>query len=323
MSHLGVSVNVGQHHKPDVVKSCRLQPSAVDPQGHGPSRPARRRLWSQLRGAAIDDAQRQMGDFYVPPTFHLHSTGPVPQRRPEASLDIGWALVKICNGHKTMEKAKKAVSNFLSQDGKHKTTVDEDVREAVTEEHVYPEQHEQIVTAVNREVHQDHHQTVIQPIKAKETVPEKHTYNAVPVEHKTVEHGNKEDVQAALQKDAANYVNSSTTHDTKRTATAAPAVQGEHTQHHVHHHIQHVIEKETIQPEYIHTTVPVHETHHAKPIHHEATVLPAKSLEEYTASRGDLQAHPTNKVKEFPGCPTLKDKSLESKSQGQQAIHGH
>lgn len=247
--------------------------------------------------------------------------------------------------YQTMEKAKKAVSNFLSQDGKHKTTVDEDVRKPVTEEHVFPEQHEQITTAVDREVHQDHHQTVIQPIKAKETLyvdppeqnfhmlpkclpfvctrPEKHTHNTVPVEHKTIEHGNKEDVKAALKRDAENYVNTSTTHDTKQTATAAPVVEGERTQHHVHHHIQPVIEKETIQPEYIHTTVPIHETHHANPIHHETTVLPAKTMEEYTAGRGDLQAHSTAKVKEFPGCPTLKDKSLQSDAKGQQAIHGH
>lgn len=69
-----------------------------------------------------------------------------------------------------MDKAKKAVSSFLSQDGKHKTSVDEDVRKAVTEEHVFPQQHEEVVTAVDREVHQDHHQTVVQPLKAKETL---------------------------------------------------------------------------------------------------------------------------------------------------------
>ncbi|TWU72824.1 hypothetical protein ED733_001339 [Metarhizium rileyi] len=222
-----------------------------------------------------------------------------------------------------MQKAKKAVSSFLSQDGKHKTTVDEDVRKPVTEEHVYPEQHEELVTAVDREVHQDHHQTVIQPIKAKETLPDKHTYNTVPVEHKTVEHRDKNDVASALQRDAANYVNSSTTHDTEYTTKAAPIIEGEHTEHHVHHHIQPVIEKETTQREYIHTTVPVHEKHYAQPIHHEATVLPAKSLDEYTSNRGDLQAHSTAKVNEYPGCPTLKDKSLQAETKAQSAIHGH
>lgn len=69
-----------------------------------------------------------------------------------------------------MEKAKQAVSNFISRDGKHTTTVDEDVRKAVTDEHVRPHQHEDITTAVDKEVHQDHHHTTVQPINAKETL---------------------------------------------------------------------------------------------------------------------------------------------------------
>lgn len=143
------------------------------------------------------------------------------------------------------------------------------------------------------------------------------------MEHKTVEHGNSQDLEAALQRDAAGYTNTSTTHDTKHTTSTAPVIEGEHTHHHVHHHIQPVIQKETVEPEYIHTTVPVHETHHANAIHHEATVLPTKTLDEYTASRGDLQSHSTKKLNEYSGCPTIKDKSLRSDSRGQQAIHGH
>lgn len=152
--------------------------------------------------------------------------------------------------------------------------------------------------------------------------PEKHSFNAVPVEHKTVNHGNKEDVQAALQRDAANYMNTSTVHDTKHTASTAPVVEGEHTHHHVHHHVQPVIQKETVQPEYVHTTVPIHETHHASAIHHEATVLPAKTLDEYTASHGDMKPRSTQKLNEYTGCPTIKDKSLRSDSRGEQALHG-
>lgn len=68
-----------------------------------------------------------------------------------------------------MDKAKQAVSNFLSNGGKHNTVVDEDTRKAATEEHVYPQQHEELTTAVDREIHQHHHQTAIQPIKSQET----------------------------------------------------------------------------------------------------------------------------------------------------------
>lgn len=97
---------------------------------------------------------------------------------------------------------------------------------------------------------------------------------------------------------------------------------GERTHHHVHHHIQPVVQKETIQPEVVHTTIPVHETHHAAPIHHETTTLPVKTMEEYTASRGDLKAHTPKQLSEFEGCPNLRDKRLQDEH-AKQAIHGN
>lgn len=69
-----------------------------------------------------------------------------------------------------MEKAKAAVSKIISKDGKHDTVVDEDVRNPVTEQHVHPQQHEEVTTAVDREVHQHHHQTAVQPIQQQETL---------------------------------------------------------------------------------------------------------------------------------------------------------
>lgn len=69
-----------------------------------------------------------------------------------------------------MEKAKNAVSSFLSHDGKHKTTVEEDVRGAATEEHIMPHKHEHVTTAIDKEVHQHHHHTTVQPITHKETL---------------------------------------------------------------------------------------------------------------------------------------------------------
>jgi hypothetical protein len=69
-----------------------------------------------------------------------------------------------------MEKAKQAVSSFLSNDGKHRTTVDEDVKPHVTQEHVMPHKHEQVTTALDKEVHQEHHHTTVQPITHKETL---------------------------------------------------------------------------------------------------------------------------------------------------------
>ncbi|RKL47503.1 hypothetical protein BFJ72_g1735 [Fusarium proliferatum] len=128
-----------------------------------------------------------------------------------------------------MEKAKQAVSSFLSNDGKHRTTVDEDVKPHVTQEHVMPHQHEQVTTALDKEVHQEHHHTTVQPITHKETLPEQHHHNLIPVEHKTFHHGNEQDTRATLDREAAKYRDTTETHSTTHSTEAAPVVTGERT----------------------------------------------------------------------------------------------
>lgn len=70
----------------------------------------------------------------------------------------------------SMQKAKKVFENLTSQDGKHTTTVDEEVRRPVTDEHVRPQEHEAVTTAREKEVHQDHHHTTVQPVQDTETL---------------------------------------------------------------------------------------------------------------------------------------------------------
>jgi hypothetical protein len=53
-----------------------------------------------------------------------------------------------------MEKAKAAVSDFMSKSGHHDTTVHETVAPAVQNEVVKPHVHEEINTAIDKEVHQ-------------------------------------------------------------------------------------------------------------------------------------------------------------------------
>ncbi|KAL3293793.1 allergen [Colletotrichum asianum] len=209
-----------------------------------------------------------------------------------------------------MDKAKSAVSNFMSGDGHHKTTVTQDASQAITEEQVRPHQHENVTTAVDKEVHQDHHHTHIQPIKHKETLPEQHHHNMIPTQHKTFNHGNESETRDTLDREAAKFKNTSTTHETTHTSHTAPVVTGERVHHHVHEHIQPVIQKETIQPHVVHTTVPIHETHHAKPIHHGATTLPAMTIDEFNKGKDKLTG--TNKMKEFDGCPDKHNKIYES-----------
>ncbi|KAF5693462.1 hypothetical protein FDENT_1997 [Fusarium denticulatum] len=223
-----------------------------------------------------------------------------------------------------MEKAKQAVSSFLSNDGKHRTTVDEDVKPHVTQEHVMPHQHEQVTTALDKEVHQEHHHTTVQPITHKETLPEQHHHNLVPVEHKTFHHGNEQDTQATLDREAAKYRDTTETHSTTHSTEAAPVVTGERIHHHVHEHVQPVINKETVQPHVVHTTIPIHETHHAAPVHHGTSTLPTKTLEEFTHERGGLKERAAQKLTEFEGCPKPYRRELQGEQlEGDKSMHLH
>ncbi|RSL63622.1 hypothetical protein CEP53_004375 [Fusarium sp. AF-6] len=225
-----------------------------------------------------------------------------------------------------MEKAKQTVSSFLSNDGKHKTTVDEDVRPHVTEEHVRPHRHEEVTTALDKEVHQEHHHTTIQPITHKETLPEQHHHNLIPVEHKTFHHDNEQETRATLDREAAKFRDTSETHSTTHTSTTAPVITGERIHHHVHEHVQPVIQKETIQPHVVHTTIPIHETHHAAPVHHGTSVLPTKTLDEFTTERGGLAQKAAQKLTEFEGCPKPYRKELQREqldADKSMHLHGH
>ncbi|PNP37451.1 hypothetical protein TGAM01_v201223 [Trichoderma gamsii] len=211
-----------------------------------------------------------------------------------------------------MQKAKRVVENLTSHDGRHDTTVDEEVRRPVTEEHVRPQEHEAVKTAVEKEVHRDHHHTTVQPVQDREVLPEKHTHKVLPTEHKTFEHGQNNEIEGLLQRDAAKYKDTSAVHDTKYTSSEAPTVSGERWHHHVHEHVQPVIEKETVAPKVIHTTAPIHETHQATAAHHGTKVLPAKTMDEFTRGHGSLESSGLHKTTEYEGCPSFDQKDLEN-----------
>jgi len=187
-----------------------------------------------------------------------------------------------------MDKAKAALGNFLSKDGKHDTTVHETVNPAVTNEHVTKTQQENVTTAIDREVHQDHYHTSVQPIKDREVLPEQHSHQMAGVETREVKHGNDDHVKQRLAAEAAQFKSTRTVGETQHSQTAAPTIAGEHVHHHVHENIQPVIQKETIQPSVVHTTIPVHEIHQNEAKHHTASSLPAVSMDEFKRQGGHL-----------------------------------
>lgn len=201
-----------------------------------------------------------------------------------------------------MDKAKAAVSGFLHKDGKHDTTVHETVNPAIQHEHVTPVRHENVTTAVDREVHQDHYHTSVQPIHDKEVLPEKHEHNVAGVQHKTINHGDDSHVKERLAAEAAQFKSTREVGSTQHTSTVAPTVAGEHVHHHVHETIQPVINKEVVQPHVVHTTIPVHETHHNEAKHHTASALPAVSMQEFKQQGGVLGGR-QERSDAFEGAP--------------------
>jgi len=215
-----------------------------------------------------------------------------------------------------MDKAKAAVTSFLHKDGKNDTTVHETVNPAVQNEHITPVRHEEAQKAVDREIHQDHHHTSVQPITDREVLPEQHSHNIAPTEHREVKHGNDEHIRQKLAAEQAQFKNTREVGETQVSASAAPTVAGEHVHHHVHETIQPVIQKETIQPSVIHTTVPIHEVHHNEAKHHSATALPPVTMSEFKAEGGSITGR-EERNDAFAGAPKTVGSTI-----GGQGAHG-
>jgi len=219
-----------------------------------------------------------------------------------------------------MDKAKAAVSDFLHKDGKHTTTVHETINPAVQNEHITKTRHENVTTAVDREVHQDHHHTSVQPVLAKEVLPEQHSHNVAAVETRELHHGDNSHIKERLEAERAQFKNTREIGATQETNAVAPTLSGEHVHHHVHETIQPVIQKETIQPSVVHTTIPVHEVHHNEAKHHTASALPAVSLSEFKSQGGSLTGREERRDK-FDGEPRAVGSTLGG--EGDPTIGGH
>ncbi|KAI1768935.1 hypothetical protein GGR53DRAFT_316899 [Hypoxylon sp. FL1150] len=187
-----------------------------------------------------------------------------------------------------MNKTKEVIREFIGKPGHHETTVHESVEPAVKHEEIKRREHEEVNTAVNKEIHQDHYHQTVQPVHDKEILPEEHRHRVAAVQHRDHDHRDHEATKRALAAEHAKHKDERIVHDTTHTQSHAPTVQGENVHHHVHETIQPVIHKETIQPSVVHTTVPVHETHHNPAQHHSTTELPPVSMDEFKNQGGAL-----------------------------------
>ncbi|KAI9844199.1 MAG: hypothetical protein M1838_002284 [Thelocarpon superellum] len=201
-----------------------------------------------------------------------------------------------------MDKAKAAVGNFMAKAGHHDTTVHERVAPAVTQETLNRTRVEEKQMAIDREVHQHHYHTSVQPIVDREILPEKHHHRMIDVEERTHNHNDEGAVRARLEQERAQFADRRVEGKERVVSTEAPVIAGEHIHHHVHETIQPIVQKETIQPSVVHTTIPIHEVHHNEAKHHAASALPAVSMSEFRAQGGSLSGR-EERVDGFEGEP--------------------
>jgi hypothetical protein len=201
-----------------------------------------------------------------------------------------------------MDKAKAAITDFMGRSGHHDTTVHEAVAPAVVQEVVKPHVHEEVNTAIDKEVHQDHYHRTIQPVQDREVLPERHEAKIGSVQHREFDHRDHDSTKRNLIADQARFKDERRIDNTTHSQSVAPTVAGEHVHHHIHETIQPVVQKETIQPNVVHTTVPIHEVHHNKATHHETTALPAMTMDQFKAKGGALHGR-EERYDEFEGVP--------------------
>ncbi|KAF2202120.1 hypothetical protein GQ43DRAFT_369834 [Delitschia confertaspora ATCC 74209] len=205
-----------------------------------------------------------------------------------------------------MDKVKQTIQDFTSKAGHKDTTVHETVAPAVKHEVVKPHEHEEVNTAVDREVHQDHYHRTVQPVQDRDVLPEQHKANIAAAQHREFDHRDHEATRANLAAEQQKFKDQKVVEGTSHTQSTAPVVAGEHVHHHVHETIQPVIEKETVQPTVVHTTVPIHETHHQAAKHHGATELPPVTMDEFKQKGGVLGGREEH-YDGFEGEPKLRN----------------
>jgi hypothetical protein len=184
------------------------------------------------------------------------------------------------------------VKNFLSSSHKGDSTeVCSETAPAVVQEHIKPVEKVEVTEAVDRERHIHHHQHRVQPVEAHEVKATEHKHNILP--EVTREH--KEDMlpehREKLEAMRTQQQNVQQVGSVERTEAHQGAVANESVIHHVHETIQPVVQKETIAPTTVHTTVPIHEKIHEAPIVHEATTLPTVTLDEFKTKIGGAHSH--------------------------------
>jgi len=158
------------------------------------------------------------------------------------------------------------------------TTVDSDVAPAAEHTHIKKQHETREQTFVEKEKHQDHYHTTIQPLKDSEVLPEKHDH-IQESEQRSID-GDDGSAKAKAEADRSGFKSTSEQKHFE-SKTQEPTQVEEHVHHHLHETIQPVIEREVIDPSITHKRIDVKEKIQEPAKHHGVTTNSAIPAEEF------------------------------------------
>ncbi|KAJ2921159.1 hypothetical protein H1R20_g15937, partial [Candolleomyces eurysporus] len=159
----------------------------------------------------------------------------------------------------------------------------------VTHEHIRHLETEDVQKLKERERHIHHVQHHTQPVTVSETLPEVHRENIHPVTRIEEQHANKVEDNTLFLGQVNQHRDSMEHMKKERTVVDKGTAVTEHVHHHIHHVIQPVIEKETVDRQFIHTKIPIHEITHEAPIVHQSQTHAPIPLEHFVERGGVLK----------------------------------
>lgn len=163
------------------------------------------------------------------------STGNDPA--PESTTDATASAAK----HDTTDDI-----NVEAAEKDSNTVVEKEAAPAVEHETVKHQHEVREQEVVDRERHQHHYHTTVQPLKAREVEPEEHDHETAATQYRNTDKGDHAaGEKAGLDADGSAFESTSKNVELQEKHTTDKAQVNEETKHHYHETVQPVIEKGT------------------------------------------------------------------------------
>ncbi|KAI0551705.1 hypothetical protein F4679DRAFT_593135 [Xylaria curta] len=169
-----------------------------------------------------------------------------------------------------------------SSGNKDTTSITKETAPAVEHETVRKTHEQREQKVLERERHQDHYKTTVQPLKEREVMPEEHLHEQANIQHRYINRDQGE-AKATHEHRQAKFQDVSKEAGTHSETIQEPTLTSERVYHHFHETIQPVVEKETVMPSVTHKTIPIKETIQEPTIDDGVTINPPMSREEFEA----------------------------------------